>query len=161
MSSEGFHDSDLGRYEFAIERSHKDAQVSNEHSRATAQALILINGGAATAVLAYLSKDKLDSSVLTFASLSLGAYCVGVLFGAGMLYCMTRTLDYFGYYWHVREHPDEGDAKLAHEKAKRWLRWVDACFVGAALFFLYGTVIIGCTLGTSRSPQQTTSSIAR
>jgi hypothetical protein len=40
-------DSDMQRRKFAEERSHKDAAVSNETGRATAQAAILINGGAA------------------------------------------------------------------------------------------------------------------
>jgi hypothetical protein len=41
--------------EFAVRRSHLDAQISNENLRATGQAMILINGGAATAILAFLS----------------------------------------------------------------------------------------------------------
>src|SRR4051794_22984724 len=36
-------------------RSHKDADVANENARAAGQAAILINGGAATAILAFLA----------------------------------------------------------------------------------------------------------
>ena len=43
MSANEF-DSDLARRKFAEERAHKDAEVSNENIRATAQAAILING---------------------------------------------------------------------------------------------------------------------
>ena len=43
---------------FAGERSGRDAQSVSEHWRAAAQASILINGGAATAVLAYSASDK-------------------------------------------------------------------------------------------------------
>jgi hypothetical protein len=148
MAADEFHDSDLGRYRLAVDRSHKDAQVSNEHSRATAQALILINGGAATAVLAYLAKDELDPNVLTFVSLGLVGYCIGVCLGVAMLYCMMRSLDYFAYFWRVTARPDGSDPEKHRKKAHVWLRWTDACFFGAAIFFLYSTTIVAWTLGS-------------
>src|SRR4051812_8994365 len=58
--------------DFAAERSHRNSQVSNEHSRATAQAAIFINGGAATAVLAFLAKDKIDPFALRMIPIALG-----------------------------------------------------------------------------------------
>ena len=50
--------------EFAAKRSHQDSQISNENSRAAAQAAIFINGGAATAILALLSKDRIDPHLI-------------------------------------------------------------------------------------------------
>jgi hypothetical protein len=41
--------------QLAIERINKDAEQSNESLRAAAQASILINGGAATAVLVFIT----------------------------------------------------------------------------------------------------------
>jgi hypothetical protein len=42
--------------EFAARRSHQDSQISNENSRSAGQAAILINGGAATAIVALFSR---------------------------------------------------------------------------------------------------------
>src|SRR5258708_12070747 len=92
--------------DFAEERSHRDAAASNETGRATAQAAILINGGAATAVLAYLSKNGLDHFVLHTASWCLIGYGSGVIFGATMMFCMMRMLDYYNVRCRALSHPD-------------------------------------------------------
>jgi hypothetical protein len=63
------HNSDVARQAFAVERSHRDSASSNETARATAQAAILINGGAATAVLAFLAKGALPQSVFQTAAI--------------------------------------------------------------------------------------------
>ena len=75
---------------FAHDRSHQDAQTSNENARATGQTAIIINGGAATAVLAFLSKDKVDPNVLHVAAGSLGGYVLGVFAGSVMMFCLVR-----------------------------------------------------------------------
>jgi hypothetical protein len=49
-----------GDSKYAGERSQQDSRISNENARAAAQSAVLINGGAATAVLAFLAKDKID-----------------------------------------------------------------------------------------------------
>jgi hypothetical protein len=85
--------------DFAEERSHRDAVVSNETIRATAQAVILINGGAATAILAYLAKNGLDPFVLHQMSWCLAVYGVGVVFGACMMFCAIRSLDFYNVRW--------------------------------------------------------------
>ena len=93
--------------DFAEERSHRDAVVSNETIRATAQAAILINGGAATAILAYLAKNGLDPFVLHQMSWCLVVYGVGVVFGACMMFCAIRSLDYYNVRWRNLAFPDE------------------------------------------------------
>jgi hypothetical protein len=67
--------------EFAQERSHQDANASNDTGRAAAQAAILINGGAATAVLAYLSKSGINPIIFQRTSLCIAIYGVGVIRG--------------------------------------------------------------------------------
>jgi hypothetical protein len=49
-----------GSSKYAEERSQQDSRISNENARAAAQSAVLVNGGAATAVLAFLAKDKID-----------------------------------------------------------------------------------------------------
>src|ERR1700730_4692341 len=88
--------------EFAKERSHDTAKAANENSRPMAQYALLINGAAASAIIAYLSKDKIDPEVLTMAPWSLIAYAVGVVGGVSGMFCMTESLDCFSHAWHYR-----------------------------------------------------------
>ena len=76
-----------------LERSKTLSQTANEHSRAGAQACILINGGAATAVIAYLAKDKIDPAIVPDVTYSLAGYAVGVFAAAVMLLFATLCLE--------------------------------------------------------------------
>jgi hypothetical protein len=113
--------SDTIRRKFAEERSHKDAGYSNENTRATGQAAILINGGAATAILAFLAKDKLDLNLMRVASLCLVLYAAGVSAGALMIFASARTLDLDSVYWRLRAHPEAG--KELRDVSRRTNNW--------------------------------------
>ena len=80
--------------EALLERSLAASQTSNEHSRAVGQACILINGGAATAVIAFLAKDKLEASIFSQAAICLAGYAVGVFFATAMMFCATQSFHY-------------------------------------------------------------------
>jgi hypothetical protein len=153
-------DSDIQRRKFAEERSHRDAEVSNENIRATAQAVILINGGAATALLAFLAKDKLDPDVLKSASLCLAGYAFGVMAGAGMLYCSMRSLGAYQMSWRLRAHPevDESPERAAKE-GYRWWKGVRNCFYVSVLTFFVTCCAVGWILARSTPPQQIPSAI--
>ena len=132
-------DSDISRHEYAVERSHKDAEASNATARATAQAMILINGGAATAILAFLAKDTLDPLILRTASVCLVGYVIGVLAGAFMMYCSARALDFYSFRWRLTAHPgdEEGiEAEYAKRRAGRWWRGMRNWFYCSVSFFL-------------------------
>jgi hypothetical protein len=51
---------------FAYARSHEASKFAYETCKVIAQSCLLINGGAATAVVAMLSKDKVDQAALTW-----------------------------------------------------------------------------------------------
>jgi len=111
------------RRKFAEERSHRDSGVSNENARATGQASILINGGAATAILALLAKEKMDPTVLKTACWCLVGYAVGVVAGAGMLFSSTQSLDYYADAWRLRAHPiSTRTPESSGATALSWLR---------------------------------------
>jgi hypothetical protein len=119
--------------------------ISNEHSRATAQVCVLVNGGAATAVLALLSKDKLDPTLLTQVSNALMIYAVGVLLGAAMMFCATETMDYWSQHWLASANGSGGDADKKARKADWWWRGYRygslvsmGCFAGASIWLAYG-----------------------
>lgn len=114
-------------HEQMLDRSLELSKTSNEHSRAAGQACILINGGAATAVIAYLSKDKLDPIVIPDASISLGLYAAGVLFAALMIICATQCLDDYSMYWLRSTEGERHQASL--DSGTRW--WYGYKFAGA------------------------------
>jgi hypothetical protein len=87
--------------EFEQERSHQDIKQANENARASGQAALLMNGGAATAILAFLTKAA-GSSPPKLLAISLVIYALGAIFGARALWCWTFSLREFGVYHELR-----------------------------------------------------------
>jgi hypothetical protein len=141
-------DSDTHRRKFAEDRSHSDAAASNENARATAQAVILINGGAATATLAFLAKEGLrGTDILHWASGCLLGYACGVLFGALMMFCTVTSLDYYSQRWHLEAHPKPGRAAEENRKtAEVWWWRMRICFSLSAFSFLASSIVFACAL---------------
>jgi hypothetical protein len=110
------------REKLAAERAHKDMQTSGETARAAAQAAVLINGGAATAILAYLSKDAhTPSTVLHAAAITLAAYAIGVAWGAWSMWCSSQASAEWGYRWEsVLDHDPVGEQQF-RTSAEGWL----------------------------------------
>jgi hypothetical protein len=103
----------------ALDRSSKDTQAANDGARAAAQSTILINGGAATAILAYLSKDSYpDPSILSAASVSLIFYALGVLCGAVSMWYASQALAEFALSWEMVLYDDD-DSKKAKEDYRK------------------------------------------
>jgi hypothetical protein len=141
------YDREAGRRAFAIERSHKDAGSSNDAARSTAQAVILINGGAnggaATAILAFLSKTGLDPLIFMTAAICLGLYAIGVAAGAVMMYCSTRTLDLYSVRWRLAAHPEEFSTEEDQRKlAEKWWKGMRRSFYSSTAIFLLASVIL-------------------
>jgi hypothetical protein len=130
--------------EFAKERSHDTAKAANENSRPMAQYALLINGAAASAIIAFLSKDKIDPEVLRMAPWSLIAYAFGVVAGVIGMFCMTESLDCFSHAWRFRALGQPGDARQKVLGDRWW--WAVrvgvfasiACFVFGSVVFAYG-----------------------
>src|SRR5262245_25959904 len=86
------------RQKLAYEARHKDIQAANDSSRAAIQSSILINGGAATAILAYLSKSSATPPSITHAAAwALAFYAIGVAFGALSVWFSSQASAYYGY----------------------------------------------------------------
>jgi hypothetical protein len=140
--------------DFAEERSHRDAVVSSETARATAQAAILINGGAATAILAYLAKDGLEPFVLHRVSWCILGYGLGVVFAACMMFSTIRSLDYYNVRWRDIAFPD-GSFKdspadpTARSKAYRWWQYGQWCFALTMFAFIASSLAVAWTLANS------------
>lgn len=141
-------------HKFAVERSHKASHTSNEHSRATAQACILINGGAATAVIAFLAKDNLQPAFLLTVPWCLVGYGVGVFFGALMMYCAMETMDYWNKYWFHKAHKSrEFEISDAQANAEGWWFWFRWFFSLSVLSFLASSTALAYLLYSSKLAQ--------
>jgi hypothetical protein len=141
--------------EFAAKRSHQDSQISNENSRSAGHAAILINGGAATAIVTLFSKNPVDQNLLGYVPAALALYAFGVVCGALMIWCMNHALRNWHRSWYdvlVRPTP-AGEAGWAqHEKAKRWYIGSNLafaisifCFASASGWLAYGLLKISTT----------------
>ena len=135
---------------FQAERAHKDYQASIETGRAATQAAILISGGAATAILTFLSKQTPPPpEVVTGASWSLLFYTAGVAFGALSMWASAYSSAYFGGNWEndfFNRAKDEKDQKraacwLSGHRVSMWLSFLSfmvASSVIATAFLKYG-----------------------
>jgi hypothetical protein len=135
---------------FAEERSHKDAEASNDTGKAAAQAAILINGGAATAVLAYLAKEHIDIHVLHIAAWCLTGYGFGIVCGAFMMYFRLHALDEYGVRWRYEAHPESGhNAERHRQKAFKISSRANWLFVASMLFFVATSFVMAWAIANS------------
>lgn len=107
--------------DFQAERAHKDYQASIESGRAATQAAILINGGAATAILTFLSKQvPPPPEVVTGASVSLLFYTVGVVCAAVSMWSSAYSSAAFASNWET-DFFGRAKVKQDEERAADWL----------------------------------------
>jgi hypothetical protein len=102
--------------EFASARSHEASKASYDLCKTIAQACLLINGGASTAVVALLAKDRVDVALLTWIPWGLGTYALGVAVSAFMLYCVMMTAEHWNYFWYHSSYDIDERQALESEK---------------------------------------------
>jgi hypothetical protein len=125
------------RQKLAYEARHKDIVAANDTARAATQAAILINGGAATAVLAYLAKEAATpANIISAASSSLRFYAIGVFFGAFSMWCSGQASARFAYMWEAFLDNDATGQDKWFKKGKMWLygHWIS--FALSILLFI-------------------------
>ena len=150
------------RQKLAQKARQKDMQAANDGARAAAQTAVLINGGAATAILAflstYLSRSPSSSPALLYAaSLSLFGYAAGVCFGAWSMWCASQACGQFGLRWETfldtekeKDVRDEDETKYLNE-GKGWLERHKKSF-GISIFCFVissGAIAIGFLLSVN------------
>jgi hypothetical protein len=128
----------------AMERASKDLDNANEGARTATQSAILINGGAATAILAYLSKDT-AAPLLNAASISLLAYAAGVFFAAVSMWCSSQGSAQFGYYWGAVADKNEAAKTQYWNSGQTWLTRHRASFFVSILCFMFASYWIAST----------------
>jgi hypothetical protein len=136
--------------DFAYARSHEASKFAYETCKVIAQSCLLINGGAATAVVALLSKEKVDQSLLTWVPLGLGAYALGVVCSAVMLFCVMMMADnwnYAWYWWSYGNGHETGDE--CETKAGHWHKGVYTFFAAPIICFTLGCGFVAYGLAKS------------
>lgn len=118
------------RRKFAAERSHQNASIGYDHAKAVAQAAILINGGAATAILAFLKEAS--ASVKGAAPYSLAIYAAGVTFGALMMFATFRSNHLWNMYWQEVATFGKGNHPAYAQPAVHW-RWAAFAAFGLSI----------------------------
>jgi hypothetical protein len=133
--------------QFAYDRSHKASESAYDLGKATGQACLLINGGAATAVLALLAKEKIDPFLVKSIAFCLTSYVTGMVLGSLLLYsAMMRaeSWNYFWYFWSYLEEYDEANKSKA--SARFWEKMISGCYYFSMLMFMIGSSIVGFAL---------------
>jgi hypothetical protein len=146
------------RQALAQKARQADMQAANDGARAATQVSVLINGGAATAILAFLSTylSKTASAppgILYAASASLFGYALGVCFGAWSMWCASQACGQFGLRWELfldteREKTDKEKAdkeqteKNYLKEGDRWLVKHKSSFRRSILSFVISSAVM-------------------
>lgn len=128
------------------ERAKIDAKAATDFGRVAAQSAILINGGAATAILALIGSITRDLSgakaLLPLIPVPLTIYALGVLSAACALLPMSMALDCYMTKW---EQGGEKGEDWGKRGENRW--HIGLAFVAAALLcFIVATTYVACVL---------------
>ncbi|TCH99203.1 hypothetical protein EJV46_07925 [Roseococcus sp. SYP-B2431] len=137
-------DPDDIRRSFAAERSHNDAVAVNEHARAAVNLMVVINGGAATALLAFANRPEAGPNVVLL--FGIASFAIGVVVGALNIRVLTRTTFSYMEAWHSQAHGDQSGADFKFAEAKRGQRHGDAMFLAALISFSVGILLSGTSI---------------
>jgi hypothetical protein len=141
---------------FALDRSNSASAIAYDLCKVTAQSCMLINGGAATAIVAILSKEKIDPILNAAIPYALSGYAIGVLVSAIMLFCIMMMADHWNYFWYFSSYdPDYDVADRSEKYANLWHWGMYTCFALTIACFLFGSGAIAKSLFNSASVTQT------
>ena len=135
----------------ARERSHEDARQTVVTNRMLVQSLVIVNGGAATAVLAYYGTHNASGPGKSVALLTIVLYCLGVFTAIFAGLYVRRTTQELSSFWELKSYPDVAEqAKVmeAHRhRAIRSKRWSTGLLVFSEIFFLAASLCLAMSLG--------------
>ena len=132
---------------FASDRSHKASEIAYDLCKVTAQSCLLINGGAATAVIAYLAKDNIDRALFHIIPWCLLGYGLGVLFSAVMMFCEMMNADYWNYHsYYTSYERNAASAESSSKIADRWHFSFYCAFILAVICFLAASGVLSWAL---------------
>ncbi len=134
------------------ERARDDAKTSNDFGRIGAQSAILINGGAATAILALVGSIAHDPAagkiVLPLIPVPLTIYALGVFFATCALVVMSMSIESFMYSWMA----EGGEGPAGRRGGRLWKIGLGLIAI-ALLCFIISSIYVAYLLGHIVLPQ--------
>jgi ABC-type transport system involved in cytochrome bd biosynthesis fused ATPase/permease subunit len=135
----------------ARERSHENARQTVATNRMLVQSLIIINGVAATAVLAYHGANNASGQAKVAALLTIILYCLGVFSAVFAGLYVRRTTQEWSSFWELKSYPDMAERERVMEghrrQAIRSKRWSTGLLVFSEVFFLAASFSLALSLG--------------
>jgi hypothetical protein len=134
----------------ARERSHEDARQTVATNRMLVQSLVIINGGAAIAALAYYGAHN-ASGPGKLVTLTIILYCLGVFTAIFAGLYVRRTTQEWSSFWELKSYPEMAERERVIEghrkQAIRSKRWSTGLLVSSEVFFLAGSLCLAVSLG--------------
>jgi hypothetical protein len=129
----------------ARERSHEEARQTVATNRMLVQSLVIINGGAAIAVLAYHARNALGAG-----KAAVVLYCLGVFTAIFAGLYVRRTTQEWSGFWELKSYADTAEREKvieAHrQQAIRSKRWSTGLLVFSEVFFLAASLCLAISL---------------
>ena len=135
----------------ARERSHEDARQTVATNRMLVQSLVIINGGAAIAVLAYYCAHNASGPGKSMTLLTIILYCLGVFTAIFAGLYVRRTTQEWSSFWELKSYPDIAQQERVIEghrqQAVRSKRWSTGLLVFSEVLFLAASLSLAMCLG--------------
>ncbi|MBV8216702.1 MAG: hypothetical protein JOZ08_26080 [Verrucomicrobia bacterium] len=135
----------------ARERSHEDARQTVATNRMLVQSLVLINGGAAVAGLAYYGAHVPFGSGRFAALLTIILYCFGVFTAIFAGLYVRRTTQEWSSFWELKSYPDAAERvnvmELHRQHAVSSKRRSTGFLVSSEVLFLAGSLCLILSFG--------------
>jgi hypothetical protein len=135
----------------ARERSHEDVRQTVATNRMPVQSLVLINGGAAIAALAYYGAHNPSGFAKSAALLTIILYCLGVFTAVFAGLYVRRTTQEWASFWEHKSYPDmaehESVMEVHREQAVRSKRRSAGLLISSEVLFLVASLCLAMSLG--------------
>ena len=135
----------------ARERSHEDARQTVATNRMLVQSLVIINGAAAIAVLAYYGAHNASGPGKSMTLLTIILYCLGVFTAIFAGLYVRRTTQEWSSFWELKSYPDIAQQERVIEghrqQAVRSKRWSTGLLVFSEVLFLAASLSLAMSLG--------------
>jgi hypothetical protein len=133
----------------ARERSHREAGYTMATNRMLVQSLVLVNGGAAIAGLAYYGAHNGPGKLA--APLTIVLYCLGIFAAMFAGLYVRRTTQESSSFWALKSYPNTAEREKVLEahrlQAIKSKRWSTGLLVFSEVFFLAASLSLATSLG--------------
>jgi ABC-type transport system involved in cytochrome bd biosynthesis fused ATPase/permease subunit len=135
----------------ARERSHEDARQTIATNRMLVQSLIIINGSAAIATLAYYGAHTPGGAAKSAALLTMILYCLGVFAAVFAGLYVRRTTQEWSSFWELKSYPEvegrENTIEVHREHAIKSKRRSAGLMISSEIVFLVASLCLAMSLG--------------